>query len=30
VQSDWAAGLDRRGLPGSDTLAAFLAALPPS
>ena len=30
VQADWAAGLDRRGLPGSVTLKAFLAAIPPT
>ncbi len=28
VQSEWATGLDARGLPGSEVLRAFLAALP--
>lgn len=30
VQSEWAKGLDARGLPGSDVLKAFLAAMPPA
>ncbi len=30
VQAEWADGLDRRGLPGSATLKAFLAAIPPT
>jgi TRAP-type C4-dicarboxylate transport system substrate-binding protein len=29
VQTDWAKGVDARGLPGSEILKAFLAAVPP-
>ncbi len=30
VHEDWAKGLDARGLPGSELLKAFLAAIPPA